>query len=81
MVTNVSLTPEMEQFARSCVEAGRYNNISEVVRSGLRLLQDAEDQRARFQAMLMAVEAETAQHGALSLEDVLADVDALCHRL
>src|SRR4051794_6853166 len=39
MGTNVHLTPELEQFAQSCVGSGRFNNISEVVRSGLRLLQ------------------------------------------
>ncbi len=44
MATNVHLTPELERFARKCVEGGRYNNVSEVVRSGLRLLQEAEDQ-------------------------------------
>lgn len=34
MATNVHLTPELERFARECVEGGRYNNVSEVVRSG-----------------------------------------------
>ena len=43
MATNVSLTAELETFARSCVESGRYNNVSEVVRSGLRLLQENEE--------------------------------------
>ena len=38
MATSVHLTPELESFARTCVEGGRYNNVSEVVRSGLRLL-------------------------------------------
>jgi len=33
MATNVHLTPELERFARECVEGGRYDNISEVVRS------------------------------------------------
>ena len=51
MATNVSLTAELEKFARSCVESGRYNNVSEVVRSGLRLLQENEERRARFGAM------------------------------
>ena len=33
MATNVHLTPELERFARDCVTEGRYNNVSEVVRS------------------------------------------------
>ncbi|HEY1795540.1 MAG TPA: type II toxin-antitoxin system ParD family antitoxin [Stellaceae bacterium] len=39
MTTNVSLPPALERFARGCVAEGRYSNGSEVVRSGLRLLQ------------------------------------------
>lgn len=42
MGTNVHLTAELEKFARDRVNAGRYNNVSEVVRDGLRLLQDQE---------------------------------------
>ena len=35
---NVSLTPALEQFIRRQVASGLYNNASEVVREGLRLL-------------------------------------------
>ena len=42
MGTNVHLTPELERFARERVEQGRYNNVSEVIREALRLLQDQE---------------------------------------
>jgi len=52
MATNVQLTPELERFARQCVAEGRYNNVSEVVRSALRLLQDLEEQRRQFTATL-----------------------------
>ena len=45
VATNVHLTPELESFARACVEGGLYNNVSEVVRSGLRLLKEREDRR------------------------------------
>ena len=27
MATNVHLTPELESFARACVEGGEYNNL------------------------------------------------------
>lgn len=75
MATNVHLTPELEQFARACVEGGRYSNVSEVVRSALRLLQDAENHRDQFQAMLERAEAEADELGPHSLADVLAEVD------
>ena len=39
---NVSLTPELEAFARGLVKSGRYNSASEVVRTGLRLLEEQE---------------------------------------
>ncbi|TVR82790.1 MAG: type II toxin-antitoxin system ParD family antitoxin, partial [Rhodospirillales bacterium] len=45
MAANVHLTPELEAFARACVDGGKFNNVSEVVRAGLRLLQDAEERR------------------------------------
>lgn len=39
---NVSLTPELEQFVSSRVASGRYQSASEVIRQGLRLLQEDE---------------------------------------
>lgn len=39
---NISLTPELEQFVSSRVATGRYQSASEVVRQGLRLLQEDE---------------------------------------
>jgi antitoxin ParD1/3/4 len=79
MATNVRLTPELENFARQCVEAGRYDSVSEVVRSGLRLLQEAEDRRRQFQAMLQESEAEADRDGAIPTAEVLAEIDAIIH--
>ncbi len=77
MATNVHLTTELERFTRECVDGGRYNNVSEVVRSGLRLLQEAEDKRRRFRLMLQAAEAEADRDGALSIDSVLAEMDGI----
>lgn len=44
---NVSLTPELEQIVRLKVESGLYNSSSEVVREGLRLLQQRDQMRER----------------------------------
>jgi antitoxin ParD1/3/4 len=39
---NVSLTPELEKFVEARVASGRYLSASEVVREGLRLLEERE---------------------------------------
>lgn len=44
MPTSVALSPHFEAFILEQVKSGRYNNASEVVRAGLRML---EDQHAR----------------------------------
>ncbi len=76
MGTNVNLTPELERFAQACVETGRFNNVSEVVRSALRMLQDAEQRKAAFVASLEAAVAEGDRDGFMSSEDVEAEVSA-----
>ena len=42
---NVSVPPALEQFIKAQVAAGRFRTASEVVREGLRLLQEAEHNR------------------------------------
>ncbi len=44
---NVSLTPELEKFVDGKVESGLYNNASEVVREGLRLLKEHDEIRVK----------------------------------
>ena len=76
MATNVHLTPELKNFARACVSSGRYNNVSEVVREALRLLQDTEERRRNFNAMLDAVRKETDREGVHELDDVLIEMES-----
>ncbi len=42
---NISLTPELEKFVKDKVESGRYHSASEVIREGLRLLEEQEQLR------------------------------------
>ena len=77
VATNVNLAPELESFARSCVEGGQYNNVSEVVRSGLRLLKEQVERRRAFDAMIARAIEETDAKGARAMDEVLARVDAV----
>ncbi len=49
---NVSLTPELERFVDAKVESGLYNNASEVVREGLRLLKEHDEVRLRWREQI-----------------------------
>ena len=42
---NVSLTPELENIVNLKVKSGLYNSASEVVREGIRLLQQRDEMR------------------------------------
>ena len=42
---HVSLTPKLEEFVKTKVDSGLYNNSSEVVREALRLMQEHEEVR------------------------------------
>lgn len=49
---NVSLTPELEKFVGRKVESGLYNNASEVVREGLRLLKEHDEIRLKWREQI-----------------------------
>jgi antitoxin ParD1/3/4 len=55
---NVSLTPELESVVAQKIQSGMYNSASEVIREGLRLLQQRDDLR---EAKLQALRAEVRQ--------------------
>jgi len=59
---NVSLTPELERFVDQKVKQGLYNSASEVVRDGLRMLTERDQERkAKLDALRHSVAEGLAQ--------------------
>lgn len=50
--TSVSLGEHFDEFVSSQVESGRYKNVSEVIRAGLRLLEDDESKMEALRAAI-----------------------------
>jgi antitoxin ParD1/3/4 len=76
---NVSLTPELERLVHEKVKSGRYLSASEVIREGLRLLEERdrlyELRLAELQRKL-SVSVEQADRGELmDQEDVFAELE------
>ncbi|QND50711.1 type II toxin-antitoxin system ParD family antitoxin [Phyllobacterium sp. 628] len=47
-MTSIALSDHYERFIKKQLESGRYNNASEVVRAGLRMLEDFEEARENW---------------------------------
>ncbi len=73
---DISLTPELAQFAAEAVAAGRYRDLSDVVRAGISLLQRTELARAALLASVLDAEAEGDREGYLTADDVVARLEA-----
>ena len=73
MPTSVSLNPYFENFIRDQVESGRFNNVSEVVRAGLRLL---EEQQKQLEALRSAVLDGISFENSIPAEEVFDRLEA-----
>ena len=71
---NVSLGERWEKFVEAVVREGRYGSASEVVREGLRLVEERE---AKLKALREEVDAAIAGGGDNSAEDIDAMIDGL----
>lgn len=82
MPTSVALSPHLETFIRRQVDSGRFNNVSEVVRAGLRLLEEREaEQAARLQALREAITVGLASGPDLPEEEVFDGLEAKLRRM
>lgn len=73
MPTSVALGNHFEEFVKQQLESGRFNNVSEVVRAGLRLLEDEEKLREiRHRELKAAIQEGIDSEDAGSIEEVIA---------
>lgn len=71
MPTSVALSPHFESFVKEQVTTGRFNNVSEVVRAGLRLLEDQEQLKSlKLQELRSAIEAGAASGSGVDADKV-----------
>lgn len=72
--TSVSLGDHFDQFVASQVGSGRYGSTSEVIRAGLRLLEDREEKLLLLRQMLL--DGERSGVAEYSLEAMMDELDA-----
>jgi antitoxin ParD1/3/4 len=70
---NVSIGQRWEDFVENVVKSGRYASASEVVREGLRLVEERE---AKLQALRDTLNASIAEGGHNTEEDLVRALDA-----
>ncbi|EQB16947.1 type II toxin-antitoxin system ParD family antitoxin [Sphingobium lactosutens] len=75
---NVSIGQRWEGFVEAVVKAGRYGSASEVVREGLRLVEERE---AKLEALRETLNASIAQGGEHSPEEVRAHLAGVMDEL
>ena len=77
MPTSVALSHHFENFVREQVDSGRFNNVSEVVRAGLRLLENQETQQAaKLKTLREAVALGLASGPGIPEDEVFDELEA-----
>lgn len=73
MPTSVALGEHFENFVKRQLDSGRFNNVSEIIRAGLRLLEDEEKLRElRFTELRAAIQEGVDSEDAGTIEEVVA---------
>lgn len=70
---NINLTPEMDSFVNAKIQSGQYANASEVLRAGLRALEeDEQEDRAKLEAIRIAV--QVGEESGVAEGDVIREI-------
>ena len=76
MAISAELGDTLEKVVTDLVENGRYNSKSEVLREGVRLVQEREARFRELDASIRLAIAEADAQGWLSEEEVFAELEA-----
>lgn len=76
MASSVDLGRQLEKFVTSLVSSGRYNSKSEVLREGVRLLEEREKRLAAFDLAIARGRADVVAGRVKPAEEVLKRLDA-----
>lgn len=71
--TSITLGDHFESFISTQLESGRYGSASEIVRAGLRLLEDSESKRQALRQML--IQGEESGIAEYNYKDFLSELD------
>ena len=72
---SADLGPELERFVAKLVETGRYNSKSEVLREGIRLIQERETRLSVLDQALARGLADAEAGRVMPMSDVLARLE------
>lgn len=77
MPTSVALGMHFEAFVREQIQSGRFNNVSEVIRAGLRLLEEQQQRtHLELEALRAQIDAGRNSGPARSADDVLQRLES-----
>ena len=71
--TSITLGDHFDGFIANQIESGRYGSVSEVVRAGLRVLEDSEDKLEALRQML--IDGESSGKAEYSYDSFIAELD------